>query len=134
MSFLRAFARPALFGARFRKAAQQTVHRRNMGGSHGRPGEFVDPLPHAVQPWHTFCAEATMTTMWFWILYRFYWDYNLVLGVYNPFIGETEEMTPEEVEACIVEKSSDSNARRFSDSVFSTKPRRRATSEMHSSE
>eukprot|EP00941_MAST-03F_sp_MAST-3F-sp1_P002227 g2227.t1 len=131
--FFRKVLRPSFLRSR----ANAFMSRRNMGGGHGRPGEFVDPLPHAVQPWHKFWGEACMTTMWLWIFIRFYYDYNLLLGVYNPFEGghHEEEMTTEDVERLLNDgSSSDSGVansnHRYEEMLSTTKPRRRNTAEM----
>jgi hypothetical protein len=74
-----------------------------------------------------------MTTMFFWIFYRFYHDYNLLLGLHNPFEGETEEYTREEVEALLRSDgtvATPPGQHRWEEQLGSTMPRRRNTAEM----
>ncbi len=72
MTMLRGFCTAARRVPRLRPR----VRRFGAGHAHGKPGEFVPPH---VADWHKRGGEICMTAMWFWIMYRFRHDYNVLL-------------------------------------------------------
>eukprot|EP00658_Telonema_sp_P-2_P033366 TRINITY_DN24504_c0_g1_i3.p1 TRINITY_DN24504_c0_g1~~TRINITY_DN24504_c0_g1_i3.p1 ORF type:complete len:122 (+),score=43.98 TRINITY_DN24504_c0_g1_i3:93-458(+) len=56
-------------------------------GSSAAKGGARDFHPHApaADSWHMRAATTMSTTMWFWIMYRFYHDGKALLGIEHPW-------------------------------------------------